>query len=219
MKELIIFDVDDTIINGQSQKLFLSYLYEKGYISTFFYIRLISWFILYKMGLIKDPRPAMEYAFSFARGKSEVQISTITNDFFESVLKNKIYKESIKIIEEHKKNNRRVILVSNAVGVLIEPLSKYLEISDYISTKLEIVDGLYTGRISGDIIYGKLKDEAIQNYVKVNRISLNNSWEYTDHHSDISSLSLVTHPYAVNPTGELKKFAIIKKWPIIYFKS
>lgn len=217
MNEVVIFDVDDTIIKGQSQKLFLGFLFKNKYISIFYFLRLSLWFVFYKMGLIKNPKSAMQYAFSFTKNKTENEIADIVDKFFNSVLVYKIYPEAIKIIKEHKDSGRSVLLVSNAVDVLIKKISSYLEADDFISTKLEIVDGVYTGNINGNIMYGEIKKKSVEDYIKLKGITLDKSWAYGDHVSDIFLLSIVKNPHAVNPSKELRRYANDKGWPIINF--
>ncbi len=217
MKEIVLFDVDDTIIKGQSQKLFLDFLFKNKYISISYFLRLSLWFVFYKMGLIKNPKSAMEYAFSFTKNKTESDIAGIVDKFFSSTLVYKIYPEAKKIIKEHRDKGRSVVLVSNAVDVLIKKISSYLEADDFISTKLEIVDGVYTGNINGNIMYGETKKQSVENYIKSKGITLDNSWAYGDHVSDIFLLSIVKNPYAINPSKELRKYANEKGWPIINF--
>ncbi len=217
MKELVIFDIDDTIIKGQSQKFFLEFLFKKNYISLFYYLRLTIWFIFYKLGLIKNPKSAMKYAFSFVKGKTEAEISDLVDLFFDSVLQNKIYPEAINIIEKHQKEGRIIVLMSNAVDVLVRKIASHLKIDNFISTKLELVNGVYTGNIIGNIMYGETKKEAILSYVKARNLQLDNSWAYGDHFSDIFLLSLVKNPYAVNPSKDLKRYAKLKEWGIINF--
>jgi HAD superfamily hydrolase (TIGR01490 family) len=160
----------------------------------------------------------MEYAFIFVKGKNVSEIELIVKDFFEDILEKNIYSGSQKIIEEHQNQGREVILVSNAADVLIEKIAEYLNISEFLSTKLEIIDKMYTGNIVGDIMYGNNKVEALKKYLQLKNVSFNNCWAYADHTSDIFLLSHVAHPYTVNPTKKLKETAIMKKWPILNFK-
>lgn len=215
--EIVIIDIDDTIIDGQSQRLFLDYANKKGYISFITYIKLKLWFLLYKIGLINDPKKAMVYAFSFINGKTGIEINDLTNDFFNLVLKNKIFPEAKEIVKTHLDKNRKIVLLSNAVDIIVREVAEYLNIDDYISTKLEIVEGKYTGNIVGDIIYGTIKLKVIKNYFEQNNFSFANSWSYADHGSDIELLTQTAHPNAVNPTKQLKKHAIKMNWPIINF--
>lgn len=219
MKEIVIFDVDNTIVQGQSQGLFITFLRKKGYVSMYYYMRLMIWIIFYKLGFAKNPMPAMKYGLSFVKGKKVSEIEKLVDEFFNTVLVKKIYSEARDIIQEHQKIGRSVILVSNAPDILIEKIARYLHIEQYISTKLEQKDGIYTGNIIGDIMYGKQKLHAVNSYIQSKNLSLDNSWAYGDHESDTYVLSGVTHPYAVNPSRKLREIASKNNWPILTFKS
>ncbi len=217
MKELIIFDVDNTIIAGQSQALLIKYLYKKGYVSFLYFVSLLTWVFLYKLGIVKDPLVPMKYGLSFAKGKTIDEVQKIIDDFFDTILINRIYKNILEIISEHKNKNRDIILVSNAPDILIKKVAEYLKINIFISTNLEVVDGVYTGNIFGEIMYGEQKLLAVKKYIESKDYSLENSWAYGDHDSDIFLLEKVSHPYAVNPSKLLKLVAEKNNWPILIF--
>jgi HAD superfamily hydrolase (TIGR01490 family) len=218
MKEIVVFDVDNTIIQGFSQEYFVNFLRKRGEISFYQYFSLILKVIFYKWGLLKDPKGAMKQGLFFIKGKSTLDAQKIVNEFFNNILIKKIYPEALKIIKKHQNSDRIVILISNAPDVIVECLAKYLNLTIYISTKLEEKEGIYTGEIIGEIMYGKQKLNALNSYISSQGLSLENSWGYGDHESDASLLSEVSHPFAVNPSKGLKKIALKNKWPILNFK-
>lgn len=79
--------------------------------------------------------------------------------------------------------------------------------------------GKFTGRIENGIIYGERKIGVIKENIKKRNFSFNKCWVYTDHDSDINLLKMVGNPFAINPTTKLKELAIVKKWPVFYFKK
>lgn len=215
MKEVVILDVDNTILKGFSQELLVGYLRKKGYVSFLYRIILGLWLISYKLGFVKDPKSAMEYGFAFIKNKTVREMDTLVEDFFNTVWLKTIYPEMEKIIKEHQNLGRELILVSNAPDILVKKLASYLKINTYIATELEIKDGIYTGKINGEIMYGKRKLNAVNEYIKSNGLSLKNSWGYGDHTSDIFILSEVAHPVAVNPSRGLRNLAIKNNWSIL----
>ena len=217
MKELVIFDVDETIVDGQSQRLFLGYLRSKGEIGVFTYIKILTWFIFYKIGLAKDPRAIMEYAFGFMKGKPREEISALAHDFFETRLKEAIYPEAIKIIADHIQSGKKVILLSNAADIVVREVANYLKVTEYLSTELELDGGIYTGRLAGLPRYGSEKLAAIKKYVERNNMDIKMAWAYADHGSDITLLEQVGHPIAVNAAPALSKVAHERNWPTLEF--
>lgn len=217
MKELVIFDVDGTIVHGQSQELFLRYLLKNKQIGYFFYLKLLTWFVLYKIGIIKDTKKPMTYAYSFLKGKSVSWVAWLVHDFFEKALKGSIYPKAVEIIREHKNMKRIIILVSNSIEPIVKELAYYLRADSYIATTLEIKNGYYTGIIR-DMVYGNRKTEVVNKFVKDNNLNLETAWTYGDHISDQPLLSIVANPVVVNPSTVLRSVARKKNWPIMTFK-
>jgi len=217
MAELVILDLDGVIIKGQSQKLFLNYLYKKSKIGLFFYLKIYVWFILYKFGIAKGPKKVMEYAYSFAKGMELEVVSKLVDDFFEINLKKFIFPQIIDIINEHKLHGRKILIVSNATQIIVDKVTSFLGIENCICSRLETVNGKFTGRVLGNIVYGKEKVSVVKNFSNENNISMYNAYAYADHISDLDLLSAVLYPFAVNPDRKLFKEAKKRNWQIIKF--
>lgn len=217
--ELVVFDVDNTIIDGQSSAELIWYLLDKKVISQKVFLVLFFWIILYKMGLVKNPRRPMEYGMSFIKNKSIREIKDIIDVFFDSRLKNKIFTQAKRLIEDHIQSGRNVILVSNSPEMIVGKISSYFGIKDYLSTKVELDDnGRYTGKIFGDIMYGNRKKSALIEYMNLKNIQKSVIWAYGDHDSDIDLLCYADKPFAVNPNRKLKEFSVKHNWPVLNFK-
>ncbi|HBH71290.1 MAG: Hydrolase [Parcubacteria group bacterium GW2011_GWC1_42_11] len=201
----VFFDVDDTLIKGQSQKLFINYLWKNGFVSSLFYVRLMVWFILYRLHIVKDPSMIAKHAFGFLKNMPREKLSELVDLFFDQVLIHRFYKNAILIIKEHQKNKRPIFLVSNAFDTLVERVSLHVNADGSIATKLKESDGILTGDIDGIINYGKAKVERVNEFCVKNNISLENSWGYADHPSDIEFLKLVKNPVVVNADKDFQK--------------
>lgn len=218
MNELVIFDIDNTLVKGQSQNILLDYLYRKGLIGKIYFLKIYIWFILYKTGIVENPKKVLEYAIKFIAGRRVEEIKRIIDEFVDMELKNYFFDGAIKKINEHKKTGAKIILVSNAIDILVQEIANYLGVNEYIASKLEIKDNKYTGRLEGSLAYGDNKLEKVKSFLaSKNDLSLNNAWVYTNHHSDIILLSAVKYPVAVNPDRKLLAYAKEKEWPIIHF--
>jgi HAD superfamily hydrolase (TIGR01490 family) len=222
MKELVILDLDGTIIKGQSQLLFLNFLLKKRIIGLFFYIRIYLWFLFYKLGFLKNSEEVvdiMNYSFSFLKGKKREYVEGLVNDFFNKNIKEFIFSEMTDIINKHKSEGRELLIISNSVDVIVGKVAEFLGISNYIGTKLELVDGKFTGKILGGIVYGKNKIIFAKDFIEKNNLDFKNSWVYTDHISDLDLMALSSNPHAVNPDKLLKAETKKRNWPILMFKK
>lgn len=218
MLELAIFDIDNTLINGQTQQLFLAYLQKRGDVNFIVYLKICLWFITYKIGLINNPRAVMEYAFNFLKGWPTSEMDGLINTFFDEDLRPLFYTGGINEIKKHQVKNREILLVSNAIEPLVKKIAEFLQIKNYICTELEITHDRYTGKIRGDIVYGKNKVPLIQKFMSANNVDLNNTWGYGDHLSDVYFLEMVAHPIVVNPAKKLLEIAKLRNWPILDFE-
>lgn len=195
---VVFFDIDDTLIKGQSQKLFIHFIWKKGLVSFWFYVRLMFWFLLYKLHIIKDPSIVAMYAFSFLKNTPREKLSGLVDLFFEQVLVNQFYQDALSVIKEHQKEGRQIFLVSNAFDVLVERIATYVKANGYIATELKDENGVLSGEINGIINYGKAKAGRVKEFCFKNNISLENSWGYADHPSDVEFLKLMKNPVGVN---------------------
>lgn len=204
MKELVIFDLDGTLIKGQSQKLFIKFLWKKGVVSSWFYIRLMLWFLLYRLHIINEPGKIATHAFSFLKQMPRKKLSSIVDSFFNQVLIHQFYQDALLIIKEHQKNGRQIFIVSNAFDTLVERAARHINADGYIATKLKEHNGILNGEIDGNINYGQEKAKGVTELSLKNGLSLEDSWGYADHPSDIAFLKLMQYPFVVNARKSLK---------------
>jgi len=217
MFQLAIFDIDDTLVNGQTQQLLLKYLRGKKVVSFGVFFKISLWFVLYKLGLISNPKKIMEYAFGFLKDWPITKMDGLIDDFFENNLKIKIYQKGLEEVKKHQKEGREILLVSNAIEPVVKKIAEYLQVKNYICTKLEVTNGKYTGRIEGSMVYGQTKVPLIIDFMSKNGYEFKETWGYGDHLSDIHYLEKVTHPFAVNPSKKFLKEAKLRNWPVLYF--
>lgn len=217
---IILFDIDGTIIRGQSQQIFLRYLYSKGILSFPKFIKILIWFVLYKLHLVSNPEKIMRYAYSFMRGMSKTDVTkNIVEPFFRDSLVKYIYNDAVEIIHENIKSGNRVIFVSNLTDLLIEPIASYCRVNEYICTKISVRNNIYTGEIEGDLVYGQKKLSAVLNRFGFDTDQLKNVYFYSDHISDLPLLSMVGHPIATNPDTKLETEAKKLGWKILKFSK
>lgn len=218
-QETVFFDVDDTLIKGQSQKLFIKFLWRKKLVSSWFYIQLMFWFLLYKLRIIKDPSKIATHAFSFLKNTSREKLKELVDIFFNQVLVGQFYQDALSVIREHQKEGRQIFLVSNAFDTIVEKVSFYVKADGYIATELKDDNGVLSGEINGTINYGIAKAERVREFCAKNNISLENSWGYADHPSDIDFLKLMKIPVVVNPSKNFLKNAQDLTFNISIFKK
>lgn len=215
-QSLIFFDVDKTLIRGQSQNLFLTLLRKEGLIPFVEYVKISLWFIAYKLGIVKNTSRIRKTAYENLKNVKTIVVENILNKNLDQLQK-RIYSKALHLISEHKIKGDRIVLISASTDPIINIICKMVFADDYLCTELEVINERFTGKISNEAVYGSEKLKLVKLYLKHNEINFNKIYFYTDHISDIALMHFVDIPICVNPDRMLQKIAIEKKWEIIYW--
>lgn len=215
---IVFFDVDNTILEGYTQKYFIQYLFRIKEVNVIVLFLSYIWFLFYKLHIVTNIEKAINFYISFLRGWDKNRLYSLVDNFFEICIRKKIYNEAIKLINDYKINGFSVILISTSLEPIVNKLANYLKIDKYISSELEIKDGIYTGKIKGRAVVGdeklRLAKNLLENYDKKDV----KTYFYSDHFSDESLLSFVDIPIVVNPDKVLYNKAKSRGWEIISIK-
>ena len=156
--------------------------------------------------------------FKRYKGESEDRLRFFAEELFEDVLKPAIYPGAIEVIEKSRSLGLRQVVVTGALDLSVVPLMKYLGIDDYVTNRLEFVNGVATGRLLPPVVAAATKASWIRTFAEREGLSLSDSYAYTDSMSDLPMLSVVGHPAAVNPDMRLRQTALHHDWPILNLK-
>ncbi len=164
---------------------------------------------------LKDRRLFNEALFSVFEGMSEDRLITLADDVFERVLKPRLYRGARDLVQTSLDKGHEVILVSGALDVLMEYMTRHLGATGYIANKLEIKDRFATGKLLRPVVAGPNKALLIRDHARRHQHELDHCFAYSDSYSDVPMLSIVGYPVAVNPERRLEALAQAYHWPII----
>lgn len=128
----------------------------------------------------------------------------------------RLYPQMVAIAHDHQDDGRRVYIVTAAAHELAEMLARVMGFDGGIGSHLsEVVDGRYTGRVTGAFLYGDAKAAAVSEIAAREGFDLAACYAYSDSASDMPMLELVGHPVAVNPDAELRALAQEHGWEVL----
>jgi HAD superfamily hydrolase (TIGR01490 family) len=156
--------------------------------------------------------------FKRYKGESEDRLRFFAEELFEDVLKPAIFPGAFELIEKSRSLGLRQVVVTGALDLSVIPLMKHLGIQDYVTNRLEFVNGVATGRLLPPVVAAATKASWIRTFAEREGLSLSDSYAYTDSMSDLPMLSVVGHPAAVNPDMRLRQTALHHDWPILNLK-
>lgn len=156
--------------------------------------------------------------FKRYKGQSEDRLRYFAQELFEDVIKPAVFPGAYELIEKSRNLGLRQIVITGALDLSVKPLMEHLNITEYVTNRLEFVNGLATGRLLPPVMAAATKASWIRVFSERENISLSDSYAYTDSMSDLPMLSIVGHPAVVNPDMRLRQTALHHDWPILNLK-
>jgi HAD superfamily hydrolase (TIGR01490 family) len=157
-----------------------------------------------------------QFMSQLCAGWDVATVRDIVADTLHNIVDPLVYDEAVSLIEEHHLAGRDVVIVSTSGTEVVEPIGLMLGADHVIATRLEVVDGRYTGEIEY-YAYAEEKANAIRALAEERGYDLANSYAYSDSVTDVHMLEEVGHPHAVNPDKELRRIAAARGWPVLVF--
>ena len=212
------FDLDKTIIAKSSTLAFSRSFQAGGLISRRAMLRSAYAQFVYLVGGADHDQ--MEKLRSFmsqlCAGWDVATVREIVADTLHNVVDPLVYDEAVSLIEEHRLAGRDIVIVSTSGAEVVGPIGEMLGADRVVATKMEIVDGRYTGEIE-HYVYAEEKATAILDLADTVGYDLPSCYAYSDSVTDVPMLEAVGHAHAVNPDKELRKVAASHGWPVLVF--
>ncbi len=212
------FDLDKTVIAKSSSLAFSKPFQAGGLISRRAVLRSAYAQFVYLVGGADHDQMEKMRAFmsQLCAGWDVATVREIVAETLHHVMDPLVYDEAVSLIEEHHRAGRDVVIVSTSGSEVVEPIGAMLGADHVVATRLEVVDGHYTGQISY-YAYAEEKARAITALAAERGYDLPRSFAYSDSVTDVPMLEVVGHPHAVNPDRELRRTAAARGWPVLTF--
>jgi HAD superfamily hydrolase (TIGR01490 family) len=215
------FDVDNTLMRGAS----LFYLARGLHTRRFFSTREIltaGWQQLrFRVVGSEDPdhvQRVREQALAFIAGWPVDELLELGAEIFDEGLATKVWPGTAALAQRHLDHGERVWLVTAAPVEIAQLIADRLGLTGALGTVAESIDGLYTGRLVGDLLHGSAKADAVRALAAEENLDLSRCSAYSDSANDVPMLSLVGTPYAINPDRRLRAHARARGWRIRDFR-
>ena len=197
-KTAAFFDLDKTIIAKSSTFAFSKHFQAGGLISRRAVLRsAYAQFVYLVGGADHDQMEKMrQFMSQLCAGWDVATVREIVADTLHHVVDPLVYDEAVSLIEEHRLAGRDIVIVSASGSELVDPIGEMLGADRVVASRLEIVDGRYTGEISY-YAYAQVKADAIRELAESVGYDLAESYGYSDSVTDVPMLEVVGHPHAV----------------------
>ena len=216
---LAIFDLDNTLIGGDSDNLWGEFVCEQGLVdSKDFAQRNDQFYADYQAGTL-DIDSYLRFALSALKGQPAATLAGWHRAFMDSKIKPILLPKAAALLEDHRQRGHELLVITATNRFITEPIVALLGLKHLVACEGEIVDGVFTGEPSGTPSYGAGKVTRIQAWLAQHGQSLQGSYFYSDSHNDLPLLSIVEHPVAVDPDDTLRAHAQTRGWPVISLRE
>ena len=216
---IVAFDVDGTLIEGHSQALLARYIVDRGDASRALMIQIAWWHALYRLGVRLPVARIQRQMVGAFTGAPVERMYTMLDAFAAAVLVDHLLPDALEQLRLLRREGAHVVLVSASLDLIIDRLAKLVGADGVVATRvITPIDGRFSGRIDGDMIYGKAKVDAIRRYANERFRHWVFHAAYGDHESDQFLLAAARHAVAVNPDTRLEALAHRRGWDVVRWR-
>ena len=213
--KLAIFDLDNTLIGGDSDYLWGQFLSEQGHVDGDVRRQQNQrYYDDYKSGKL-DIHDFLEFQLQPLVGIDPSILDQRRARYIEEKIRPILLDKAFRLVSDHREQGHILLIITATNRFITEPIAGLFDIEHLIASEPEIVNGLYTGKSTGTPSYARGKVTRLEQWLEENGYMPEEQWFYSDSHNDLPLLRKVDNPVAVDPDDKLRIVAEREGWPII----
>lgn len=212
---LAIFDLDNTLLSGDSDHGWGEFLVKKKLVDEGTYREANQKFYdLYKKGKL-DIYEYAAFSFEPLMAHTMEQLAELHDEFMDKVIAPMIGEKALSLVDEHRRLGHILLVITATNSFITRPIVSAFGIENLLATEPEIIDGRYVNKIQGIPCFHSGKVERLNSWLQDKEVTLDGSYFYSDSHNDLPLMEKVENPIAVDPDEKLLETAKKKGWKII----
>lgn len=216
--ELVLFDLDNTLLNGDSDFAWAQFLISKGVLDREVHeARNVGFYEQYKAGTL-DIFEFLDFQLAPLARHPRAQLDAWHREFMATAIAPMITDPARTLVRKHLDSKAIVAVVTATNSFVTGPIAREFGIPHLVATIPAHEGGAFTGKPRGMPAFKAGKIERVENWLESLGLylgSFERSWFYSDSHNDLPLLSLVSDPVAVDPDDTLRAHAAARGWPVI----
>lgn len=216
---LAIFDLDNTLIGGDSDHGWGEFLVSHGQVDGDSYRAMNEKFYQdYQLGRL-DIREYLAFALQPLAHLPRAELDALHRTFMTEVVEPLWLPRAVALVEHHRARGDRLLVITSTNRFVVEPICLRLGIAELLATELVERDGRFTGEVEGIPTFREGKVTRLREWLEDSGETLQGSYFYSDSTNDLPLLEVVDHPVAVDPDDRLAAVAADRGWPIISLRD
>lgn len=216
---LAIFDLDNTLLAGDSDHAWGQFLIDEGLVDAD-EVKAINdgFYAEYQAGTL-DIERYLCFALDFLAHKDPAELDRLHAHFMTQCIEPLITDKALELVEHHRRQGDTLLIITATNRFVTGPIAERLGIDNLIASEAERVNGRYTGKPTGIPSFQSGKITRLDAWLEDHHETMAGAWFYSDSHNDLPLLERVDHPVAVDPDDTLRRVAEQNGWPILSLRD
>ncbi|WP_282349713.1 HAD family hydrolase [Pseudomonas sp. PS01301] len=209
---LALFDLDNTLLGGDSDHAWGDYLCARGILDADTYkARNDEFYQDYLAGRL-DLNEYLNFTLEILAATDVAQLDEWHRDFMRDCIEPIMLPKAAALLQQHRDAGDKLVIITATNRFVTGPIAERLGVETLLATEVEMVDGRYTGRSFDVPCFKEGKVTRLNRWLEENGYDLNDSYFYSDSMNDLPLLEQVTHPVVVDPDPRLHEEAKRRGW-------
>jgi HAD superfamily hydrolase (TIGR01490 family) len=217
--KLVIFDLDNTLIAGDSDHAWGEFLITKGLVDPIEHAQKNDRFYQQYQQQTLDIHEYQAFVLAPLIKLDHQTKQALHHEFMRTVISDLRLKKSDELIKKHQDAGDKLIIITATNSFISAPIGRWLDIEIVIATEPEIVDGQFTGKLSGTPCFREGKISRLNQWLSTQEKKFSEVTFYSDSINDLPLLEYANYPVVVDPDDSLRAEAIARHWPIISLRD
>lgn len=216
---LAIFDLDNTLIAGDSDHSWGEFLVHKQLVDADHYRNQNDRFYRdYQAGTL-DIGAYLRFSLAPLTEHSRERLDELQHEFMQNWIEPLLLGRAQQLLDLHREKGDYLLIITATNRFITGPIAERLGVDDILATDPECIDGRFTGEVAGTACFREGKVTRLQEWLREHPYSLSEASFYSDSNNDLPLLEQVGNPVAVDPDPSLKATAEQRGWPVISLRD
>jgi HAD superfamily hydrolase (TIGR01490 family) len=216
---LAIFDLDNTLLGGDSDHAWGEFLVQRGIVDRTVYAEANDRFYReYQNGTL-DIHAYLAFALEPLTRFTRDELKALHDDFMRTMIAPMRLAKADALLAEHRARGDFLLIITATNAFVTRPIGAALGVDALLATEPEIRNDRYTGKIIGTACFREGKVTSLREWLAQHPYAIETASFYSDSQNDLPLLEMVGHPIAVDPDDTLRRVATERAWPIISLRD